>query len=74
MSSAKALAALAPVKALATLASVAAVACCLFAFGWVALRYSAIDHGIEIAPDQPGLCLSREGRESAGPGGHVRRR
>jgi hypothetical protein len=37
MSSAKALATLAPVKALATLASVAAVVCCLFAFGWVGL-------------------------------------
>jgi hypothetical protein len=37
MSSAKALANLAPVKALATLASVAAAACCLFAFSWVGL-------------------------------------
>jgi len=37
MSSAKALATLAPVKALATLASVAAVVSCLFAFSWVAL-------------------------------------
>jgi hypothetical protein len=37
MSSARALATLAPVRALATLASVAAVGCCLFAFSWVGL-------------------------------------
>jgi len=66
MSSAKALATLAPVKALATLASVAAVVCCLFAFGWVGLALLGYWLRYRNGPGKPGLWLSREERESAG--------